>query len=112
MEIQQPVVKIMLEIRPICEHCNKALPPDATDAMICSFECTFCRTCVEDILKNVCPNCGGGFSPRPVRPSNNWRNDNYLGKYPASQKKIYNPVDVDAHEDFCRNIKNISAKKR
>src|SRR5262245_44075356 len=62
-----------LELRPTCEHCNKALPPEADDAMICSFECTFCKTCVEEMLDNVCPNCGGGFSPRPIRPAANWR---------------------------------------
>ena len=49
-----------LELRPPCEHCNKALPPEAGDAMICSFECTFCRNCVERVLENVCPNCGAG----------------------------------------------------
>ncbi len=63
----------MLEMRPTCEQCDKALPPDATDAMICSFECTFCRVCVDGELQGVCPNCGGGFSPRPVRPDAYWR---------------------------------------
>ena len=58
----------MLELRPTCEHCNKALPPHSTDARICSYECTFCATCVDTLLSNVCPNCGGGFVPRPVRP--------------------------------------------
>lgn len=53
-----------LELRPNCECCDKNLPPDATDARICSFECTFCATCVETVLSNVCPNCGGGFAPR------------------------------------------------
>ena len=51
----------MLELRPTCEHCNKALPPDSLEARICSYECTFCVTCVEQVLGNVCPNCGGGF---------------------------------------------------
>jgi len=37
--------------------------------MICSFECTFCRDCVNGRLDNVCPNCGGGFTLRPVRPA-------------------------------------------
>ena len=74
----------MLELRPACENCNAALPPDSTAAMICKFECTFCRPCVENILNNVCPNCGGGFSSRPIRPNNNWKGGNYLGAYPAS----------------------------
>jgi uncharacterized protein len=58
----------LLELRPSCEWCDKDLPPSATDAMICTFECAFCRDCVENRLKGVCPNCGGNFVPRPVRP--------------------------------------------
>lgn len=102
----------MLELRPTCENCNKALPPEAVDAMICSFECTFCKTCVDEILENVCPNCGGGFCKRPVRPSNNWRDDNYLGKYPPSSKVKFRPVDPDAHKAFAANIKNIAPNER
>jgi hypothetical protein len=63
----------MLELRPTCEHCNTPLPPDSTEAMICSYECTFCRDCVA-LLQDVCPNCGGGFQPRPVRPAVERRN--------------------------------------
>ena len=59
----------MLELRPTCENCNKALPPDALDARICSYECTFCADCVESVLHNVCPNCAGGFMQRPIRPA-------------------------------------------
>jgi uncharacterized protein len=61
----------MLELRPACEHCGKALPPHALDARICSYECTFCADCVDKVLGNVCPNCGGGFEKRPVRPARN-----------------------------------------
>ena len=50
----------MLELRPTCENCNRTLPPASDLAMICSFECTFCKHCVDEILANVCPNCGGG----------------------------------------------------
>ena len=70
----------MLELRPTCEHCNTPLPPDSTEAMICSYECTFCRDCVA-LLQDVCPNCGGGFQPRPVRPAVERRNGNYLGRH-------------------------------
>src|SRR5829696_2474075 len=62
----------MLELRPTCENCNRPLAPDATDAMICTYECTFCRECVDAALSNVCPNCGGGFERRPVRPAQAW----------------------------------------
>lgn len=102
----------MLELRPTCEHCNKILPPDSTEAMICSFECTFCKQCVEQILNNVCPTCGGGFSPRPVRPINNWNDDNYLGKYPASVKVKYKPVDIKKHQEFTARLKSIPPDKR
>ena len=87
----------MLELRPTCEHCNKALPPSSLEARICTYECTFCVTCVENILSNVCPNCGGGFVPRPVRPSKNLKGDNLLGKDPASTKIKYNPVIAEVH---------------
>ena len=59
----------MLALRPNCECCDKDLPPDSVEAMICSFECTFCRTCVEDVLHGICPNCGGGLVARPIRPA-------------------------------------------
>ena len=62
-----------LQLRPNCEYCDKDLPPNATDARICSYECTFCADCVENKLHNVCPNCGGGFVPRPIRPATEWR---------------------------------------
>ncbi|MCP4092446.1 MAG: DUF1272 domain-containing protein [Planctomycetes bacterium] len=57
----------MLEMRPACEHCNHALPHDSTEAWICSYECTFCSTCVHGVLDQVCPNCGGNFEKRPTR---------------------------------------------
>ncbi len=102
----------MLELRPTCEHCNKGLPPESLEARICSYECTFCADCVNDILENVCPNCGGGFVPRPVRPAKNLKNDNFLGKNPASTKIKYRPVDLEAHALFAAAIKSIPAEKR
>lgn len=76
----------MLILRPTCENCNKLLPPEISEAMICSFECTFCATCVETVLKNVCPNCGGGFEKRPIRPQEK------LIKNPASTLVVFKPV--------------------
>ena len=73
----------MLELRPNCECCDKDLPADSEEAMICSFECTFCKDCVEVELKGICPNCGGDLVMRPIRPSES------LKKYPASSKRIY-----------------------
>src|SRR3982751_2230599 len=90
----------MLELRPTCENCNKALPPESPEARICSFECTFCVNCVDRVVQNVCPNCGGGFVPRPVRPLTNWPNANFLGAYPPSKTVRHQPVDASAHAKF------------
>jgi hypothetical protein len=102
----------MLELRPTCEHCDRKLPPESAEAWICSYECTFCGDCVENVLRNVCPNCGGGFMPRPVRPARNWKGDNYLGKDPASTKVKHRPVDAVAHAAFAAPIKAIPPEKR
>ena len=102
----------MLELRPTCEHCNKALPPDSLEARICTYECTFCARCVENVLGNVCPNCGGAFVPRPIRPSKNWKDDNFLGKDPASTRIWHRPVDPAAHAKFSAPIRNIPPEKR
>ena len=72
----------MLELRPTCEHCEVALPPDSTQARICSFECTFCADCAEGRLGGLCPNCGGAFTVRPVRPAA------LLQRYPASTERV------------------------
>src|SRR5436190_24121678 len=98
----------MLELRPTCENCNIPLAPDSRDAMICSFECTFCHYCVENVLDNVCPNCGGGFCPRPVRPKSNWKAGDYLGAFPASTTVRHRPVDQIFHNRFAVPIQSIS----
>jgi hypothetical protein len=72
----------MLQLRPNCECCNKDLPPDSTDALICSFECTFCRACADNVLRGRCPNCGGELVARPRRPAEK------LAKYPASTERV------------------------
>ena len=68
----------MLELRPDCERCGRDLPPESTEARICTFECTFCAPCVEGPLAGICPNCGGNFERRPIRPPN------MLARHPAS----------------------------
>lgn len=102
----------MLELRPTCEHCNVALPPESQDARICSYECTFCSSCVERVLDNVCPNCGGGFVPRPIRPRNNWKGDNCLGKDPATTKVRHRPVDPAVHASLRAAIGNLPPERR
>jgi len=59
----------MLEMKSKCERCEVALPHNSQDAMICSFECTFCASCTHDSLKGICPNCGGELIRRPSRQS-------------------------------------------
>ena len=102
----------MLELRPSCEHCNRSLPPASLEARICSFECTFCESCVSGVLKDVCPNCGGGFAPRPVRPARNWQGDNHLGKYPASTTVRYRPVDLSAHAALVAALADVLPTER
>tara|TARA_R110002126_G_scaffold36810_6_gene111633 strand:+ start:477 stop:743 length:267 start_codon:yes stop_codon:yes gene_type:complete len=87
----------MLEIRPTCEHCNKKLPFDSQEAMICTFECTFCENCVNAVLQHVCPNCGGGFEKRPIRP------EQLLEKYPVSTKVVHKQVDIEKHIERINN---------
>ncbi|MFK7936247.1 MAG: DUF1272 domain-containing protein [Saprospiraceae bacterium] len=96
----------MLELRPVCENCGKNLPPTSTEAMICTFECTFCKSCVEDILHNVCPNCGGDFSPRPIRPKDK------LVKYPAKQEPLIKPVDMEKFQLLLQQNRNVAPKNR
>ena len=75
----------MLALRPNCECCDRDLPPDAADAMICTFECTFCRASVETRLHGRCPYCGGNLVARPIRPAEK------LAKYPASTERVLKP---------------------
>jgi uncharacterized protein len=101
----------MLELRPTCEHCNRALPPASTDAMICSFECTFCRDCVQ-LLQNVCPNCAGGFAPRPIRPAHDWKGGNSVARHPPSTQVIHKPVDIGAHAALVARVNGIAPQQR
>jgi hypothetical protein len=101
-----------LELRPNCEYCDKDLPPASTLARICTYECTFCADCAEKRLANVCPNCGGGFAPRPIRPQTEWRPGLSLAKRPASQKRMtlsYSLADIEAHS---RRIRDIPPEER
>lgn len=96
-----------LELRPNCEFCDRDLPPNSTLARICSFECTFCAECVETILANVCPNCGGGFEPRPIRPASEWRPGLCSTKRPPSPERrhlSFSRADIDALSNTLKAI--------
>ena len=102
----------MLELRPNCELCDKDLPPDATDARICSYECTFCAACVEHHLQNVCPNCGGGFEARPVRPARSWRETTGLAVDPPGTRRRHTPYSVAEIAEFAAPIAAIPPRER
>lgn len=101
----------MLELRPICEHCCKALPNESAEAMICTFECTFCTDCVANELYNVCPNCGGGFEKRPTRPTE-CITQNCIKNFPAETKKKFKVVDFLKFETLKNHYINIDPRNR
>ena len=76
----------MLKLKPNCENCDRDLPPESTDARICTFECTFCAPCADGVLEEQCPNCGGNFERRPIRPAA------LLAKYPASTERVLKKI--------------------
>ena len=96
----------MLELRPNCEHCNKDLPNTSTEAMICSFECTYCKNCAIEIFENVCPSCSGNFVERPIRPSK------MIEKHPASTNKVFKPKNLVKAKINSDNYKEIHPSKR
>lgn len=95
----------MLEIRPYCEHCGKHLGANSTEAMICSFECTYCADCVA-LFENVCPSCGGNFQPRPIRPKV------MVAKYPVSVKRIVDPKSAERIQRMKNNYKSKAPEER
>ena len=102
----------MLELRPNCEYCDRDLPPTSTIARICSYECTFCADCVERVLKNVCPNCGGGFVSRPIRPATAHREGVSLARRPASTKRVRTKYSDEQIAAFVEVVKDIAPEDR
>ena len=88
----------MLQLRPNCECCNRDLPPQALEAPICSFECTFCADCADSRLQGICPNCGGELVRRPVRPADK------LARFPASAQRVLKPAVLRGREDPARGL--------
>jgi hypothetical protein len=101
-----------LQLRPNCEYCDKDLPPTATNARICSYECTFCADCVETRLFNVCPNCGGGFTPRPIRPAHEWRPGLCTMKQTPSDTRMHLKFSADEIAVFVAKLKDITPDER
>ena len=104
----------MLELRPNCELCDRDLPPDSPDARICSYECTYCADCVETVLHDVCPTCGGNFAPRPIRPAKSWRAGKSLGlgHHPATTTRTHSPFTLEDIQAHTARIRDIAPKDR
>ena len=96
----------MLAIKPNCESCGKNLPPNSTEAVICSFECTYCERCADSLLHNICPNCGGGFEKRPIRPQDG------LKQHPASTDSPTIGINQDSHLGFIRRFRGVPPNRR
>lgn len=104
----------MLELRPNCELCDRDLPPQSVVARICSYECTYCTDCVEDVLDNVCPTCGGGFQPRPIRPERAEGNQTDLGlaNRPAGTERHYSCWTEEEIETVRLRLKDVPPNRR
>ena len=102
----------MLQLRPNCEFCDRDLAPDDPGAMICSYECTFCADCVEVHLHNVCPNCGGGFSFRPIRPAVARRPGVSRAHQPPSDKRVHLKHSPDEVAAFIAGVRDIPPEAR
>ena len=102
----------MLTLRPNSECRDRDLPPESGEAMICSYECSFCRRCVDTVLANVCPNCGGGFQPRPIRPRTARRAGVSLAHQPASTKRVHLRHSIADVRAFAAQVKEILPQDR
>ena len=102
----------MLELRPNCELCDKDLPPGADDARICSYECTFCAAYVENVLHDVCPNCGGGFQLRPIRPRTTWRERTGLVHDPPGERRRRTGYSSEEIATFVASVRDVPSRER
>lgn len=102
----------VLELRPNCEGCNKYRRPESLEAYVYTYECTFCACCVKNLLMNVCPNCGGGFAPRPIRPKKERRVGLSLLHQPASISRINTKYTEAEITEFSKSIRNIKPENR
>ncbi|MBI3507120.1 MAG: DUF1272 domain-containing protein [Proteobacteria bacterium] len=101
-----------LQLRPNCEYCDRDLAPDSPDARICSYECTFCAACVERHLRDVCPNCGGGFVPRPIRPVLEWRPGLSVARRPPSAARVHLSYSREEIAAFAARLADIPPRDR
>jgi len=102
----------MLALRPNCELCDVDLPPTAPNAQICTYECTFCADCVENALHNVCPNCGGGFAPRPIRPAREWRDGTGLVNDPPDSRRRGLRYTMEQVQELVQKLREVPPEER
>ncbi len=102
----------MLALRPNCERCDKDLPADAEDARICSYECTFCANCVDTVLQNVCPNCGGGLVSRPIRPANQWRDGVGRSNQTPQTDRVHMKHSETEQRELTERLKDVPPSER
>ncbi len=101
----------MLTLKPNCELCDKDLPPESEVARICSYECTFCEDCVTNTLLDVCPNCGGHFVQRPIRPAVEWRSGVSLKQHPASTERVNTKLSINEIKSFSQSVRKARGVK-
>lgn len=102
----------MLELKPNCELCDIDLAANSEQAYICSYECTFCKDCVDAVLINVCPNCSCGFCARPIRASIARREGVSLASHKASSKRVSTKYSLEDIHKFAAKHQSIPARKR
>ena len=78
---------------PIANAATRTCRPQA-DALICTYECTFCRDCGENVLKGVCPNCGGNLVTRPIWPAAKLAQGPRLDRSQAETGRLHEPASV------------------
>lgn len=102
----------MLELRPNCELCDRDLPPASREARICSYECTWCAACADDVLHGVCPNCGGNLVPRPIRPAREWRSGIGLRQQPPGTERRHTRWSREEIAEFAERVRGIAPEDR
>ena len=104
----------MLEIRPNCEWCDRDLPPSSSEARICTYECTYCEDCVDNVLHDVCPTCGGNFTSRPIRPVREWREGSGLGllNHPASEQRRHSGWTARQVQELAAKLRDVDPHQR
>ncbi len=91
----------MMDLKPVCECCDVDLPPESIDARICTYECTYCATCADE-MDGICKNCGGNLVQRPIRPASR------LVDSPASTERVFNPRNCPVHDPALESAPNKS----